>query len=95
MKIKKKKLNIWNDKNKKNAISNECDVFVIPNECEGSYFQLLLLFRLFKDFNNIHLLFLIYRISKPLLVNTIFTLDRMLKWIITINCKIVFRADLV
>ena len=86
MKIKKKKLNIWNDKNKKNAISNEC---------EGSYFQLLLLFRLFKDFNNIHLLFLIYRISKPLLVNTIFTLDRMLKWIITINCKIVFRADLV
>ena len=30
MKIKKKKLNIWNDKNKKNAISNECDVLCHP-----------------------------------------------------------------
>ena len=35
------------------------------------YYFLLLLFRLFKYFNNIHLLFLIYRISSLLLVNTI------------------------
>jgi len=44
---------------------------VIPNEREESYSLLLILLRLSKDFNNIHLLFLIYRISSSLLINTI------------------------
>ena len=61
-----------NDKNKKNilgmtktrkiSLERQKKKNVIPNECEGSYSPSLILFRPFKDFNNIHLLFLIYQI---------------------------------